>query len=35
MDFDNNDFVMKLPHSFVLTREHTGANECYTLYSKE
>lgn len=35
MDFDNNDFVMKLPHSFILTREHSGANECYTLYSKE
>ena len=35
MDFNENDFVMKLPHSFVLTREHTGANECYTLYSKE
>lgn len=35
MDFSNSDFVMKLPHSFTLVREGSGANECYSLYSKE
>lgn len=35
MDFNENDFVMKLPHSFILTREGSGANESYSLYSKE